>query len=125
MDVRSLQTTLTSIVDLARYARHYHILLQGGSAFPRLNQCIWRLNYLGTHVARPYLLEVLDMHQAGALTDEELLGIFEVWKASVRGALSAVCQPTPSTRSFRSCTAKFCARVGLSTWPIQTDSAIT
>ena len=58
------------------YAGSYRILLQGGAS-PQLDDCIRRLNYLGTGVARPYLLEVLEMHRGGQLTDEELLGIFE------------------------------------------------
>lgn len=69
---------LEVLEDLRRSARCYHILLLGGSGIPELDQCIRRLNYLGSSVTRPFLLEVLLMHQAQQLDETELLGIFAI-----------------------------------------------
>ena len=81
--------------DLHHYAHNYRALLQGDTAIPELNLYIKRLNYLDTSVLRPYLLEVLEMHLTGKLTDEELLRIFNITESFVVRRFICGLAPTP------------------------------
>ncbi|WP_297217851.1 DUF262 domain-containing protein [uncultured Desulfovibrio sp.] len=59
--------------DLVNYATYYKYLLCGGTKSERLNNCIFRLNWLETTVSRPFLLEILRLHY-----QEELLNLSEL-----------------------------------------------
>lgn len=62
--------------DLKNYAKRYEILLKGNTSDKRLNACIHRLNRLETSVTRPFLLEVLKIHDNGKLSIEEVRDVF-------------------------------------------------
>lgn len=64
--------------ELLEYSKRYALLLKGGSSNDQLNGCISRLNRLSTSVTRPFLLEVLRLHETGTLQVDELVEIFEL-----------------------------------------------
>ncbi len=64
--------------ELLSYAKRYEILLKGNSNYEAVNNCIYRLNRLKTTVTRPFLLEVLRMHQEGHISAKELAEIFRI-----------------------------------------------
>jgi uncharacterized protein with ParB-like and HNH nuclease domain len=62
--------------DMLEYAKRYELLLDGNTGNKVLDACIYRLNRLETTVTRPFLLEVLRMHDEGKLSFEQVQEIF-------------------------------------------------
>lgn len=64
--------------DLLRYARFYEKLLtcKSGLNEQKLDDCLYRLMRLEIVVTRPFLMEVLRLHQDGKITTEDVLKIF-------------------------------------------------
>ena len=63
--------------DMNAYANRYGKLLGGETGSKKLNMTIKRLNYLGTGVTRPFLLEVLRLNEEGVLNMDEVEKIFD------------------------------------------------
>ena len=70
------QATRDLFEDLLRYAKLYHILLQGDTGDAELSASISRLNRLETTVTRPFFLEILRLQNEGKLDVVELREIF-------------------------------------------------
>lgn len=68
----------TLLTELLRYARFFEKLLtcKSGLKEQKLDDCLYRLKRLETVVTRPFLLEVLRLHQDGKLTVDDVLRIF-------------------------------------------------
>ena len=68
----------TLLIDLLRYARFFEKLLtcKSGMQEQKLDDCLYRLMRLEIVVTRPFLLEVLRLHQDGKLTTDDVLRIF-------------------------------------------------
>ena len=66
------------LTDLLRYARFFEKLLtcKSGLNEQRLDDCLYRLMRLEIVVTRPFLIEVLRLHQDGKLTTDDVLKIF-------------------------------------------------
>ena len=66
------------LTDLLRYARFFEKLLTCKSGLNEqvLDDCLYRLKRLEIVVTRPFLMEVLKLHQDDKLTDADLLRIF-------------------------------------------------
>lgn len=66
------------LTDLLRYARFFEKLLtcKSGLNEQALDDCLYRLKRLEIVVTRPFLMEVLKLHQDDKLTDADLLRIF-------------------------------------------------
>ena len=65
--------------DLLTYARYYRLLLTGGTKSRTLNDCIFRLNWLESTVSRPFLLEILRLHeQEKSLSLADIETIFQI-----------------------------------------------
>lgn len=64
--------------DLLRYARFFEKLLtcKSGLKEQKLDDCLYRLKRLEIVVTRPFLMEVLRLHQDEKLTTEDVLRIF-------------------------------------------------
>lgn len=72
----SKKDTEALLQDLLDYAKRYETLLKGNSPYETVNDCIYRLNRLKTTVTRPFLMEVLRMHQEGRISANDLAEIF-------------------------------------------------
>lgn len=68
----------TLLTELLRYARFFEKLLtcKSGLKEQKLDDCLYRLKRLETVVTRPFLLEVMRLHQDGKLTVDDVLRIF-------------------------------------------------
>ena len=68
----------TLLTDLLRYARFFEKLLtcKSGLKEKKLDDCLYRLMGLEIIVTRPFLMEVLRLHQDGKLTTDDVLRIF-------------------------------------------------
>lgn len=68
----------TLLTDLLRYARFFEKLLtcKSGLKEQKLDDCLYRLMRLEIVVTRPFLMEVLRLHQDGKLTTDDVLRIF-------------------------------------------------
>lgn len=68
----------TLLTDLLRYARFFEKLLtcKSGLKEQKLDDCLYRLMRLEIVVTRPFLMEVLRLHQDGKLTNDDVLRIF-------------------------------------------------
>lgn len=68
----------TLLTDLLRYARFFEKLLtcKSGLNEQKLDDCLYRLMRLEIVVTRPFLLEVLRLHQDGKLTTDDVLKVF-------------------------------------------------
>lgn len=68
----------TLLTDLLRYARFFEKLLtcKSGLKEQKLDDCLYRLKRLGIIVTRPFLMEVLRLHQYGKLNTNDVLRIF-------------------------------------------------
>lgn len=68
----------TLLTDLLRYARFFEKLLtcKSGLKELKLDDCLYRLMRLEIVVTRPFLMEVLRLHQDGKLTTDDVLRIF-------------------------------------------------
>lgn len=68
----------TLLTDLLRYARFFEKLLtcKSGLNQQKLDDCLYRLMRLEIVVTRPFLMEVLRLHQDGKLTTDDVLRIF-------------------------------------------------
>lgn len=68
----------TLLTDLLRYARFFEKLLtcKSGLKEQKLDDCLYRLMRLEIVVTRPFLMEVLRLHQDGKLTTNDVLRIF-------------------------------------------------
>lgn len=68
----------TLLTDLLRYARFFEKLLtcKSGLKEKKLDDCLYRLMRLEIIVTRPFLMEVLRLHQDGKLTTDDVLRIF-------------------------------------------------
>lgn len=66
------------LTDLLRYARFFEKLLtcKSGLNEQKLDDCLYRLMRLEIVVTRPFLMEVLRLHQDGKLTTDDVLKIF-------------------------------------------------
>lgn len=66
------------LTDLLRYARFFEKLLtcKSGLKEQKLDDCLYRLMRLEIVVTRPFLMEVLRLHQDGKLTTDDVLRIF-------------------------------------------------
>lgn len=66
------------LTDLLRYARYYEKLLtcKSGLHEKKLDDCLYRMKRLEIVVTRPFLMEVLRLHQDGKLTKQDVLSIF-------------------------------------------------
>lgn len=66
------------LTDLLRYARFFEKLLtcKSGLNEKKLDDCLYRLMRLEIVVTRPFLMEVLRLHQDGKVTTEDVLKIF-------------------------------------------------
>lgn len=66
------------LTDLLRYARFFEKLLTCNSGLKeqKLDDCLYRLMRLEIVVTRPFLMEVLRLHQDGKLTNNDVLKIF-------------------------------------------------
>lgn len=66
------------LTDLLRYARFFEKLLtcKSGLKEQKLDDCLYRLMRLEIVVTRPFLMEVLRLHQDGKLTIDDVLRIF-------------------------------------------------
>ena len=62
--------------ELLEYARLYSMLTKSQFKDEIVNASIDRLNYLETTVSRPFFLQVLELHNQGVLTVEDLRKIF-------------------------------------------------
>lgn len=68
----------TLLEDLLHYARYFEKLLtcKSGLKEQKLDDCLYRLMRLDIVVTRPFLMEVLRLHQDKKLTDDDVLRIF-------------------------------------------------
>lgn len=68
----------TLLTDLLRYARFFEKLLtcKSGLKEQKFDDCLYRLKRLEIVVTRPFLMEVLRLHQDNKLTNNDLLSIF-------------------------------------------------
>lgn len=68
----------TLLTDLLIYARFFEKLLtcKSGLKEQKLDDCLYRLMRLEIVVTRPFLMEVLRLHQDGKLTTDDVLRIF-------------------------------------------------
>ncbi|WP_418462618.1 DUF4268 domain-containing protein [Frisingicoccus sp.] len=68
----------TLLTDLLRYARYFEKLLscKSGLKEQKLDDCLYRLKRLEIVVTRPFLMEVLRLHQDGKLNTDDVLKIF-------------------------------------------------
>lgn len=68
----------TLLADLLRYARFFEKLLtcKSGLKEQKLDDCLYRLKRLEIVVTRPFLMEVLRLHQDNQLTTSDVLRIF-------------------------------------------------
>jgi hypothetical protein len=68
----------TLLTDLLRYARFFEKLLtcKSGLKDKKLDDCLYRLMRLEIVVTRPFLMEVLRLHQDEKLTTDDVLRIF-------------------------------------------------
>lgn len=66
------------LTDLLRYARFFEKLLtcKGGLNEQKLDDCLYRLMRLEIVVTRPFLMEVLRLHQDDKMTTDDVLKIF-------------------------------------------------
>ena len=65
--------------ELLTYAGYYRLLLKGGTKSKTLNDCIFRLNWLENSVSRPFLLEILRLHeQENSLSLADIEAIFQI-----------------------------------------------
>lgn len=66
------------LTDLLRYARFFEKLLtcKSGLNEQKLDDCLYRLMRLEIVVTRPFLMEVLRLHQDGKVTTDDVLKIF-------------------------------------------------
>ncbi|MDC7291472.1 DUF4268 domain-containing protein [Blautia schinkii] len=66
------------LTDLLRYARFFEKLLtcKSGLIEQKLDDCLYRLMRLEIVVTRPFLMEVLRLHQDGKITTDDVLKIF-------------------------------------------------
>ena len=64
--------------DLLAYAKRYEYLSKPKSINYLLTSCIRRLNRLDITVIRPFLLEILRIHEEGKLTENEMTEVFRV-----------------------------------------------
>lgn len=66
------------LTDLLRYARFFEKLLtcKSGLNEQKLDDCLYRLMRLEIVVTRPFLMEVLRLHQDGKMTTDDVLKIF-------------------------------------------------
>lgn len=65
------------LADLLLYAKRYELLLlKKKMSDKKLNACIYRLNRLETSVTRPFLLQVLRLHEEQKITLDEMREIF-------------------------------------------------
>ncbi len=64
--------------DLLRYARFFEKLqtCKSGMQEPKLDDCLYRMKRLEIVVTRPFLMEVMRLHQDGKLTTEDVLRVF-------------------------------------------------
>ena len=63
--------------DMYAYVKRYDKLLNANTESKKLNKTIERLNYLGTGVTRPFLLEVLRLNEEKVLSMDEVEKIFD------------------------------------------------
>jgi hypothetical protein len=68
----------TLLTDLLRYARFFEKLLtcKSGLKEQKFDDCLYRLKRLEIVVTRPFLMELLRLHQDNKLTNNDLLSIF-------------------------------------------------
>lgn len=68
----------TLLTDLLRYARFFEKLLtcKSGLKEQKLDDCLYRLKRLEIIVTRPFLMEILRLHQSGKLSTNDVLRIF-------------------------------------------------
>ena len=64
--------------DMTVYVKRYDKLLHANTGNKDLDKTITRLNYLGTDVTRPFLLEVLRLNEEGTLSMDETEKIFDL-----------------------------------------------
>ncbi len=70
--------------DMTGYVKRYHKLLgEKNTGSKKLDKTIRRLNYMGTGVTRPFLLEVLRLNEEGVLSMEETEKIFDLVESYV------------------------------------------
>ena len=66
------------LADLRSYAGYYQSLVSADHALPALRSTVRRLNRLDITVIRPFLLELLRLHEEGQLARDELPVLFEM-----------------------------------------------
>ncbi len=66
--------------DLRRYARYFEKLMtcRSGLHNQKLDDCLYRMSRLEIVVTRPFLMEVLRLHQDGKLSVDDVLQIFRI-----------------------------------------------
>ena len=71
----SHQNSEELLKDLYKYAKYYGTIRKANSGIKSVDASLFRLNKLETTVARPFLFDLLDLHESGVIDDAKLFDV--------------------------------------------------